>query len=74
MERTNHISYFQLNYNILEHPSPWLGASEWKMSPCLQCYPPLPEKLGDIGSFNESNDGSDDERSEYRISSNSDDE
>ena len=37
----------------------------------LQCYPPLPEQLRDIGSFNES---SDNERSEYGISSSSDGE
>ena len=78
MERTNYISYFQLNYNTLEHPSPIGHGWELvngKCHPVYNAIPPLPEKLGDIGSFNKSNNGSsDDERTEYRISSNSDEE
>ena len=78
MERTYYISYFQLNYNTLEHPSPICHGWELvngKYRSVYNAISPLPEKLGDIDSFNKSNDGSsDDERTEYRISSNSDEE
>ena len=78
IERTNYISYCQLNYNMFEHPSPIGHGWELvngKCRPVRNTVPPLPEQLRDLGSSNESSDESgDDEGSEYGISSSSDEE
>ena len=78
IERTNYISYCQLNYNMFKHPSPIGHGWELvngKCRPVRNTVPPLPEQLRDIDSSNESSDESgDDEGSEYGISSSSDEE
>ena len=74
----NNISYCQLNYNMFEHPFPIGHGWELvngKCRPVRNTVPPLPEPLRNIGFSNESSDeSSDDERSEYGISSSSDEE
>ncbi len=77
VERTNYITYCQLHYNLLEHPSP-IGHG-WeilngKCRPVRHTMPALPQQL--VPRDDESSDegSSDDERSECGESTDSDDE
>ena len=79
LERVNYITYCQLNYNLLEHPSP-IGHG-WeilngKCRPVRHTLPPLPQQLLHRHCSEESSDesGSDDERSECGQSTDSDEE
>ena len=79
LERVNYITYCQLNYNLLEHPSP-IGHG-WeilngKCRPVRHTLPPLPQQLLHRHCLEESSDesGSDDERSECGQSTDLDEE
>ena len=78
LQRTNYISYCQLNYKLLQHPSP-IGFG-WeilngKCRPVRHTLPPLPQQFIFFSSSDDIRDdsGSEDERSECRESTDSDD-
>ncbi|KAJ8375735.1 hypothetical protein SKAU_G00063150 [Synaphobranchus kaupii] len=75
VERTNYITYCQLHYNLLEHPSPIGHGWELvngKCRPVCHTLPPLPQQLTPHDCSDESS--SDDERSECGESTDSDEE
>ena len=80
VERTNYLTYCQLHYNLLEHPSPidhgWKIGGNGKCRPVRNTLPPLPQQLIPHDCPDESSDdnSSDDESSECGDSTDSDEE
>jgi len=79
VERTNYITYCQLHYNLLEHPSPIDHGWEilnGKCRPVRHTLPPLPQQLipCDCSDENSDESTSNDERSEAGESTDSDED
>ena len=82
VQRTNYLAYCQMNFNLVNHPSPIGNGWEilnGKCRPLRHTLPPLPQQLTQLGSSDESDDDSstdDDqsEQSEYGASTDSDSE